>query len=79
MKKDIKFEEAMQQLEDIVRKLESGSLSLDESLSSFEEAVGLVKLCNERLENAEQKVRILTTGAGGEITDLPFDVKADET
>ena len=79
MKKDMKFEEAMQLLEDIVKKLESGSLSLDESLSAFEEAVGLVKLCNERLEDAEQKVRILTTSAGGEITDLPFDIKNDET
>lgn len=79
MKKDMKFEEAMQLLEDTVRKLESGTLSLDESLAAFEEAVGLVKLCNERLEDAEQKVRILTASAGGEITDLPFDLKNDET
>ena len=79
MKKDMKFEEAMQLLEDTVRKLESGTLSLDESLVAFEEAVGLVKLCNERLEDAEQKVRILTASAGGEITDLPFDLKNDET
>ena len=79
MKKNMKFEEALELLEDIVRKLEAGSLSLDDSLSAFEEAVGLVKLCNERLENAEQKVRILTASASGEITDLPFDVKNDET
>ena len=79
MKKDMKFEEAMQLLEGTVRKLESGTLSLDESLAAFEEAVGLVKLCNERLEDAEQKVRILTASAGGEITDLPFDLKNDET
>ena len=78
MKKNMKFEEAMLLLEDIVRKLESGSLSLDESLSAFEEAVGLVKLCNEKLEDAEQKVRILTASAGGEITDLPFAVNDDE-
>lgn len=78
MKKNMKFEEAMQLLEDIVRKLESGNLSLDESLSAFEEAVGLVKLCNEKLEDAEQKVRILTASAGGEITDMPFAVNDDE-
>jgi exodeoxyribonuclease VII small subunit len=78
MKKNMKFEEAMQLLEDIVRKLESGNLSLDESLSAFEEAVGLVKLCNEKLEDAEQKVRILTASAGGEITDIPFAVNDDE-
>ena len=47
-------------------------------LAAFEEAVGLVKLCNEKLEDAEQKVRILTASAGGEITDLPFAVNDDE-
>lgn len=78
MKKNMKFEEAMELLEDIVRKLESGSLSLDDSLSAFGEAVGLVKLCNERLTDAEQKVRILTETASGEITDLPFDVNSNE-
>ena len=78
MKENMKFEEAMQLLEDIVRKLESGNLSLDESLAAFEEAVGLVKLCNEKLEDAEQKVRILTASASGEITDMPFAVNDDE-
>lgn len=79
MKKEMKFEEALQLLEDTVRKLESGSLSLDESLAAFEEGVRLVKLCNARLEDAEQKVRLLTASAGGEVTDLPFDVENDET
>lgn len=78
MKKNMKFEEAMQLLEDIVRKLETGNLSLDESLAAFEEAVGLVKLCNERLDDAEQKVRILTASAGGEISDLPFELNNNE-
>ena len=72
MKNNIKFEEALQKLEDTVRKLEGGSLSLDESLESFEEAIRLVKICNEKLESAEQKVRILTEGQDGIITDLPF-------
>jgi exodeoxyribonuclease VII small subunit len=73
MKKDIKFEEAMSSLEDIVKKLEANSLSLDESLSAFEEAVKLVKLCNSKLENAENKVRILTEEADGSVTDKPFE------
>ena len=76
MDKNIKFEDAILQLEGIVRKLEAGSLSLDESLSAFEEAVGLVKLCNEKLEAAEQKVRILTEGDDGCVSDLPFDENA---
>ena len=74
MKKDMKFEEAMLLLEDTVRKLESGTLALDQSLDAFAEAVKLVKLCNEKLSEAEQKVKILTEGADGEITDLPFDL-----
>ena len=39
----------------------------------FERAMGLVKVCNERLEDAEMRVRILTEGKDGEITDRPFD------
>ena len=78
MKKNMKFEEAMTSLEDIVKKLESGSLSLDESIAAFEDAVRLVKLCNERLEAAEQRVRILTEGQDGVISDLPFDAEENE-
>ena len=73
MKENINFEEAMLELEGIVKKLEAGSLSLGESLEAFEKAVGLVKLCNEKLQSAEQKVRILTESADGSVTDAPFD------
>lgn len=73
MKKNINFEEAMSSLEEIVKKLESGTLTLDESISEFENAVKLVKICNEKLEAAEQRVRILTEGQDGTVTDKPFD------
>ena len=72
MKKEMKFEEALLLLEDKVKLLESGNMSLDESLSAYEEAIGLVKLCNQRLESAEARVRILTEGADGSVTDMPF-------
>ena len=72
MKENMKFEEAMIQLESIIKKLESGNLPLDESLVAFEEAVKLVRLCNERLQAAEQKVRILTEDADGTVSDSPF-------
>ena len=72
MKKDMRFEEALSSLEDIVKKLESNSFSLDESLGAFEEAVRLVKLCNKKLEDAEQKVRMLTECEDGTVTDMPF-------
>ena len=72
MNKNIKFEEAIEKLDSIVSKLESGSVSLDESLSLFEEGVGLIKLCNQKLESAEQKVRILTESSDGSVSDAPF-------
>lgn len=71
---EIGFEEAMAKLEDEVRKLESGNMSLDESLASFEKALNLFKTCNEKLENAKQRVRQLTEGADGTVTDCPFDL-----
>ena len=71
--KDMTFESAIARLEEIVRLLESGSAPLDESLALFEEGVGLVKLCNARLDSAEQKVRLLSKNPDGTVTegDLP--------
>ena len=76
--KEINFEEAMLKLEGEVKKLESGNMSLDESIASFEEAVKLVRVCNEKLECAQRRVRILTETADGNITDMHFDSE-DET
>ena len=71
--KNIKFEEAMAELELIVRQLESGELSLDESIKAYERAVALAGICNKKLESAEAKVRILTENKNGEVSDAPFD------
>lgn len=57
---NIKFEEALSRLEEIVRSLESGQSPLDQSLELYEEAVTLVKVCNQRLDSAEQKVTMLS-------------------
>ncbi len=67
--KEMTFEVAIARLEEIVRALESGSAPLDKSLALFEEGVALVKLCNSRLDNAEQKVKILTTAPDGTLTE----------
>ena len=72
MSNSIKFEEAILKLEESVRLLEGGSLSLDESIEKYEEALRYVKICNETLEKAEQKVKILTEGKDGAISDRPF-------
>ncbi len=58
-KKKPTFEEALARLDEIVREMEAGGAMLDRSLALFEEGVGLVKLCNEALEKAEQKVTLL--------------------
>ena len=76
----VNFEEALVKLENAVKRLESGNLSLDESLETFEEATGLVKLCNKKLSEAERRVRILTEAEDGSITDESFDkLDSDET
>ncbi len=73
--KNMKFEDAMIELESKVKKLESGSLTLDESITAFEEAVKLIRVCNKQLENAERRVRMLTEGNDGSVTDVPFDIE----
>ena len=67
------FETAIARLEEIVRLLESGNAPLDVSLALYEEGVSLVRLCNSRLDNAQQRVRILTTGEDGTMVerDMP--------
>ena len=77
-KKDLTFEESIEALEASLARLESGELTLDGSLSEFEKAVGLVKYCSEKLEDAKQRVRILTEGADGAVTDVPFAVDKNE-
>ncbi len=59
MEKTMKFEEAIKQLSEIVKNLESGEVPLDESIALFEEGMKLSRHCTEILEQAEQKVRFL--------------------
>lgn len=59
-KTDKDFESSLKKLEDIVRELESGDISLNESLTRFEEGIGLYKKCRQTLEGAEKKIKILS-------------------
>ncbi|HIB32317.1 MAG TPA: exodeoxyribonuclease VII small subunit [Candidatus Marinimicrobia bacterium] len=61
------FEEALQNLESLVEKMESGDTSLERSLESFEEGMHLIKACREQLENAEQKVQSLIKDSDGNL------------
>ena len=72
--KNLTFEEALSRLEEIVRELETGSAPLDKSLAMFEEGVSLVKLCGDRLDSAEQKIKMLVKGEDGTYAEQNFKI-----
>ncbi len=67
------FESSLQELEDIVEKLEMGNISLDESVKLFEKGMKLSKSCQTMLENAEKKVSVLLADESGELVPQPFE------
>lgn len=67
-KEDISFEAAIERLTELVGLLENGKAPLDRSLEIFEEGVSLIGVCKKQLENAEQRVKLLTEN-GDEGTD----------
>ncbi|OGK89888.1 MAG: exodeoxyribonuclease VII small subunit [Candidatus Rokubacteria bacterium GWC2_70_24] len=69
---DIKFEEALQRLEQIVDTLEAGDLPLEESLKAFEEGVGLARRCARYLEEAEKRIELLTRDESGLLKTEPL-------
>lgn len=72
-KKEQSFEVSMERLEEIVRALENGDAPLEESLKLYEEGIALVRTCTERLENAEQRVRMLQIRSDGQAILTDFD------
>jgi exodeoxyribonuclease VII small subunit len=58
--KAIDFEQQLESLEGLVASLESGELSLEDSLKSFEQGIKVARECQQALKNAEQKVELLT-------------------
>ena len=69
---NLKFEDAMARLEEIVNGLEKGDLSLDKSLKMFEEGVRLSKSCLKMLDEAQQKVEVLVRDKEGKKKVRPF-------
>ena len=70
----MKFEQAIAELENIVRALEDGNTPLDRALELYEQGIALVRLCNEKLEGAEQKINMLVN-RGGDVVEEPFEDK----
>jgi len=73
-----KFEEALGRLEDIVKRMEAGDMTLEESLKAFEEGIKLAGLCSRKLDEAERRVEILLKQEE-ELVIKPFKVKENES
>jgi exodeoxyribonuclease VII small subunit len=74
-KDKVSFEKALKQLEEIVHKLESGDLGLEDSLQLFEEGIKLSRFCSKKLELAEKKIEMLTKDEKGEKQVIPADIE----
>ena len=60
--KNLSFEEAMLELETIVRQLETGKVKLDDAVSAYEKGVALKNICEEKLKSAKSKIDLLVIG-----------------
>ena len=62
--KELSFEEALTNLEQIVKELENGTIPLDDAINKFNEAMKIAKLCNDKLTKAEESVNKILTEKG---------------
>lgn len=74
---ELNFEKAMDRLEAIVEQMESGKLPLEDLIVRYEEGMGLVKICQERLASAEQKIEIIARNSAGKAVVKDFEPVAD--
>ncbi|MBA2622418.1 MAG: exodeoxyribonuclease VII small subunit [Chthoniobacterales bacterium] len=74
---ELNFEAAMDRLEEIVEQMESGKMMLEELIVRYEEGMKLVKVCQERLTSAEQRIEIITRNHAGKPVVKEFEPKAD--
>lgn len=72
---EMKLEEAMRRLETVVASLDADGVDLESALALYEEGVRLVRICNEKLTDAERQVKVLKMSSEGEITEENFDTK----
>jgi exodeoxyribonuclease VII small subunit len=72
MDKNISFETAMKELEQVVASLESGDLTLEDALKTFEKGISLTAICNEQLDQAEKKITMLLEKKDGTLEEKDF-------
>ena len=77
-KKSIDFEEALDQLEELVEDMENGDLTLEESLKAFEQGIKLTRECQSALSQAEQKVQLLIE-ENGKLKTVDMNNSDDQT
>jgi exodeoxyribonuclease VII small subunit len=75
---DLKFEDCLTRLEQIVGQLEAGTLSLDDSLRVFEEGIGLARHCAKYLADAERRIEVLAKDEAGALSQKPFAFTDDD-
>lgn len=76
-KKTVSFEDSLQELEQLVKKMDAGELDLEQSLQAFEQGVRLIRDCQQALQKAEQKVQQLMENNGElELVDFNQDDNA---
>lgn len=74
---EFEFETALEQLEQLVNQMESGQLTLEQSLQAFEQGVALTRRCQQTLSQAEQRVKLLVEQNGSSV-EQPFNLDGDE-
>ncbi len=70
------FERSLDELEEIVDRLESGEMSLEDSLKLFENGIKLVRNCREKLTSAERRIEMLVKDSNGQLTAVEMDTDA---
>ncbi len=70
----LNFEEALQMLENIVRELEGGRIKLDDAVASYEKAIALKQLCENKLNAARLKIEKIELSPDGKLNTAPLDV-----
>ena len=70
-----KFEDQLESLEAIVTRIDSGELSLEDSIEAFEHGVKLVRSLNHKLDEVERRVEVLMRGAGGDLKSSAYEVE----
>lgn len=73
------YESAVVELEEIIKKLETGNSSLEEAMSLYQRGVLLSNYCSVQLENAEKKIMMLADSVGGSKIETEFSVSANES